>query len=459
MMCAYPGLGNILSWELGVSSLFYRRILQATILGIGVASLLIQVTRRTSRQSGGVGGRTFMLATLGAMLPLALGMVCVGDAFRDPRNFGPLLPSLLWCGVSIVWISTVARPRGSVLLTDSCDLGNDILLQRSLTLLGGLLAVQIWIGSPDHDDGSIHLSMRANQSFLVAALLVCSGIVTWRRGIVGLLSAVPWLYLSVLTTSRLIILIIPALAVLVPMSKVSGENRGCRPTLQRLLLGAAFVLLASAFVIAPIAQTNFPLPYLESAGNLAHRREWAARQGRVGRVFAALGLNLGPMDLPELQIAAASAAVPEDRFQLWASALNKIWNHPLGSGPQSSALTTHVRLPDGSGMGFSYSHPHNLFLELGMKLGWLAMLMTLLGSAGLLWMASLTIARTKSIAAACAAIGCIVELTRAQVSGDLWDTFGLLGGGILVSIMYAAAASNPPTTSAAPSPNPDAQKY
>ena len=140
---------------------------------------------------------------------------------------------------------------------------------------------------------------------------------------------------------------------------------------------------------------------------------------------------------------------------MWKASLAAIGSRPLGSWPCGVQLETLVRLPDGSGMNHSYTSPHNLCLELGLRFGWGAGLLALMGALGLAWMAVRVLATTCDAGAACAAIGCIVELSRAQFSGDLWDGLGLLVAGCIVTFAYrtgSVVASDSCRSNAVPGP-------
>lgn len=446
LVCAYPGVGTALAWELGLSDTTSRRFLQAAALGLGLMGLALGVHRRAIPQAGRIMRPILVAAALGAAVPLlaaaARGLSGWGGCSHSPSTLAMLAFGALWCAVSAVWVLSAAWAGSTADAEGAGSACPGVLVRRLLALCGVLLAVHVWVRGPGGDGGLVHLSMGGNQTLLAVFFLACSAFVSWRGGVVGVLAATPWLYLSIATTSRLAWLVVPLFAFWVPMSRATRRS-GPRGLIDRqLLLGPLFVSIAAAFVVLPVSPFGIPLPYRDSAGSFVDAREWAARQGRAGRMITlvvpdeAIAAVIGAIDWPILREAWHSARVPDDRPQMWTLAMAAIGSSPLGAWPCPVQLRTLVRSPDGSSKHYSYSSPHNLCLELGMRFGWGGGLMALLGSLGLAWMAIRVLATTCDATAACASIGCLVELVRAQFSGDLWDGMGLIPMGCIVALAH-----------------------
>jgi hypothetical protein len=312
-------------------------------------------------------------------------------------------------------------------------------LQTIVTVIGALLALTVWFRGPGNSDGAIHLSCGGNQNVLVTAFLTLGGFVLWRRGLIGLLSAIPWIYLSILTTSRLAVIAIPVIALAVPTDPLHLYS-GCRRlVIRRFIAGFTLVMVAAFFSIAPVAFFGVPLPY-KGSGDITHAKEWMARQGRNGRMLHALfpipSRFTGAPDDP-VGMCFYAASIPEDRLQLWTAALKEAGERPFGAWACPPSFQTQVRLPDGTVMGYAYTSPHNMTLEFMLAFGWVAGLLALIGSLALAWMSLRSLATCDSIVVVAAAIGCLVELIRVQFSGSLWDGLGLLINGLVVAIWYA----------------------
>jgi len=371
---------------------------------------------------------------LGSFAGLVLGE---RDCGLVVRSAALLTWGSLCCAALMIWLAAPfkASPASAARLQPKSL--RRTTLQSIVSVIGALLAITVWFQGPGHSDGSIHLSFGANQNILATAFLTLGGFALWRRGWIGVLSAIPWFYLSILTTSRLAVLVIPILAFAVPMDPLRPLSGWRRLVSHRLITGPALVMVAATFLIAPIAFLGVPLPYKESAGNIAHAKEWMARQGRSGRIVA--GLFSIPPFFPNDPVGVFhySASISDDRFQLWAAALKEAGRRPVGVWPCTPSFQTQVRLPDGAGMSYSYTSPHNMTLELMLVFGWMPGFLALIGSLALAWMSIRSLATCDSLFVAAASIGCLVELIRVQFSGNLWDLTGLLIAGLVVAASYA----------------------
>ena len=94
-------------------------------------------------------------------------------------------------------------------------------------------------------------------------------------------------------------------------------------------------------------------------------------------------------------------------------------------------------------MSHSYTSPHNMTLEFAMAFGWVPGLLALVGTITLAWMTVRMLTITNSIFVAGAAIGCLVELTRVQFSGDVWDGFGLLVTSLVTTAAFTVWIPSP----------------
>lgn len=448
LICSYPGVGGSISWLCGWDGRTGRRTAQAVILIIGLVGLLVSSRMSGVRIKRSLSRPLLMTAALGTML---IPLWCLGGRALNDETCGQGLWSTawlawasLWGSAIVIWVAAAFTPTQapeSPLQEESPQRDS---LQPAISSIGLLLAIFVWFRGPGHDDGSVHLAMAGNPSFLVAACLIFGGVVLWRRGIVGAMCAIPWIYLSIVTTSRLAILLIPVIACVVPTNPLRTRSGWGHFTSGRLATAPILVLVATTFLVAPVTG-KLPLPYRNSMGEVSSAREWASRQGRALRPFTEFGLidltspangNEGNEGNAVSRDLTYSAYVPDDRFQMWRDSLKEASQRPIGSWPCPISLRTHVQLPNGAGMSHSYTSPHNMTLEFAMAFGWLPGLLVLTGSAALAWVAVRSLATTRSVFVAVAAIGCLVELARAQFSGDIWDGFGLLVTSLVVAIAY-----------------------
>ena len=455
LVSTYPGVGSTIAWLCGWDGQPSRRAFQLTTLVFGVACLLTYLRRC------GVGRRRSLPRSLLLAAVLGTMVIAIGSSaglFVGERNCSLTLWSTTWLAWGALWGAAImiwcvaaltpSRPPATELQPKSAHRTH---LQTIVTVIGALLALTVWFRGPENSDGAIHLSCGGNQNVLVTAFLTLGGFVLWRRGLIGLLSAIPWIYLSILTTSRLAVIAIPVIALAVPTDPLHLYS-GCRRlVIRRFIAGFTLVMVAAFFSIAPVAFLGVPLPY-KGSGDITHAKEWMARQGRNGRMLDALspvpsrhtgapnesvGVD-GSVGLEEpVGMLAYSASIPDDRLQLWTAALKEAGERPFGAWACPPSFQTQVRLPDGSVMGYAYTSPHNMTLEFMLAFGWVAGLLALIGSLALAWMSLRSLATCDSIVVVAAAIGCLVELIRVQFSGNLWDGLGLLINGLVVAIWYA----------------------
>lgn len=213
----YPGVGTCISWILGESTMEFRRLIQGIIFSGGAAALLYvavswALAQMTSKRL------IFSLAFAVGSIPLVFIVLTYGKASLSSvssESWVYLTIACVFCGAFINsllaagWLTLQKlenRPE-KMLICNASQSRIAIPAMYLLTALGWLLLGAHWYVGPGHTDGSIHAAMGGNQTFLGLFFLAVFVVIVHYNAKWYSLLATPWLYLALLTTSRLIYLL------------------------------------------------------------------------------------------------------------------------------------------------------------------------------------------------------------------------------------------------------------
>jgi hypothetical protein len=431
----YPGIGTCISWILVESSMEFRRFMQGVIF-FGGAAALIYVAVSWALLQKPTKSLVFSLAFAVGTIPLAfiaLTNRATGVISLSSQSWVYLTIACVFCGALInnllaaAWLTLQkpekrlekAPPHAPFLSRAT------IVAMYLLTALGWFLLMAHWYRGPGHTDGSIHAAMGGNQTFLGLFFLATFVVILHYSAAWVPLLATPWLYLALLTTSRLIYLLAGALILWYLLQIMTFKKRS-RPTIVRLYAFLTATTLAFIMLLLPLAHLSLPLPYRISSGSEQVRIELSARLARTLRGLPIAnfdGLNSSLSESPCYKIAAIAASAPDDREQMWRAALREIRAEPSGSWP----LTRYDHHAE---------HPHNLILEIGLVFGALAAALATVGIAALPIVIYQLNKSQSMLISAPAVVGLSFELMRSMVSGALNDAAGIAILMYFLSFLY-----------------------
>jgi hypothetical protein len=320
--------------------------------------------------------------------------------------------------------------RGSSPPVRCCD---DMMPGRLRAALGAagwfLLVAVLWRGT-GHADGSVHLTMNAMPTTLAVCFASCGFVAmsggAWR----GVACGTPWIVLTMMTTSRLgVLLILVAVSVrwLAPMAAAIANG-----TSRRILA----IIAASSVLVATTTALLWPLlpgSRVAAAASEALQGpvalELAVRAGRVLRIAPVLGEPAGWLLRGVSPAAAdrlvAAVAIEDDRYELWRECLHGIAEAPAGTWPARMELRTSVSEGNLKPSVYRYGYPHNSLLECALAFG---VLPGAILALGLLVVSAMAVraALSTDVMAQLGGAAFLAEVIRAQFSGSLADNVSLV---------------------------------
>lgn len=438
MVACFPGIGAALAWLASPSDASPKRPLQIVVLTVGVLLLWKSRSCWMSRRRAWEVGASAMA---GACLALVYATAMLIAAASSDTALS--IPSVMAFGAFVLHMSLAfasldgQQERGEIIkeatAPDSWLSQGRMAACGALAIFGLALLTVVLARGSNSTIGDVHLTMNAMPASLVVLFATSAFMTSYRGSLVGALFALPWVLLALLTTSRLGLVLMSVAVALRLRWSLSLMDRVQRQRLVAGLGGGAVILM----VLLAVG--------LQRSGNAASTalqpddrfREWASRIGRTlrpipgaGELFANLVGGFTP-NLREPFIVASS--IEDDRYQLWRDAVRKIAKDPVGTWPSRPSLSTVVEEGNAQASDYRYDYPHNMLLECALGFGVLPGALLCVGMV-VLTARAIRDALFQDTFVALSGFAFLMEVIRAQFSGDMTDNIGLLTlGFVLVS--------------------------